>query len=91
MEDPNKWSVDKRVPIPSILAGAVLVIMQTAVLSAWISSLNYRVQTVEDFVKSAQPQAAQLAVMQEKVTTVQATLNKIETFITSLRNPPSHQ
>lgn len=91
MEDPGKWSVDKRVPLPSILAGAVFVFAQTWFLAWWISSISYRVQTIEDFMKNAQPQGAQLAVMQEKVSTVQASINRIEAFLTTLRNPPSHQ
>lgn len=84
MEDLNKWSIDKRIPVPAIIAGAVFLLLQTG----FLYNVIYRVGALEDFAKAQQPQAAQIAVMQEKITTVQTTLNKIEVWLQALRGPP---
>lgn len=94
MEDPGKWSVDKRIPVPSIIAAAVFLILQTWYFATAFSGLNYRVTALEEASKVAQPQTAQIAVMQEKVSTMQLTLNKIESWLAMLRNQgnaPFHQ
>lgn len=81
MEDPGHWSVDKRIPISSIISGFIFILGQTWFLAWWISGVSYRVTTVEDFMRQSQPQAAQIAVLQEKINTVQSSLNKIEIWL----------
>lgn len=87
MEDPGKWSVDKRIPLATIISLAVLFVGQTFAGIWAMSNLWTRVQTIEEFVRTQQPQAAQIAVIQEKVTTLQTSINKIEAWLQVLRPP----
>ena len=93
MADDQHWSVDKRIPVGGIVAGfltgAVFIIGQTWYLASTLSAYNYRLSSVEDFVKAAQPLQSEMAVMKEKLTTMQTSINKIETlFFTRVPDSP---
>jgi hypothetical protein len=88
VEDPTKWQFDRRIPVATIIGGLAFLISQTATLAWLFSNVYYRVASLEDFAKSTTPQAAQIAVIQEKVSNMQLSLQRLETFLTTPSSRP---
>jgi len=81
MEDTSRWSVDKRVPIASLIGGFVAILTQTAIVAWAVSTLWSRVTTIEDFIKASQPQSGQILVLQEQVRNMQATVERMDSWL----------
>ena len=81
MENGKNWEVDKHVPLASIIAGAVFVLLQTVAITAYLAVLGSRVTTLEDTAKISMNQGEKIAVIQEKVTTLQAAIIRMEEWL----------
>lgn len=81
MHQDRYWHLDKKVPIALI----VTILVQTATVIWWASSLSVRVQHLESQVISARPQADRLTRVEVKLENVQSGVEEIKRL---LRNPP---
>ena len=85
----NNWKVDKHVPLASIISGAVFVLLQTVAITAYLAVLGSRVTTLEDNAKVSASQGEKIAVIQEKVTTLQAAFTRLEEWLRQNVTPKS--
>lgn len=76
-ESGQGWKLDKHIPIALILA----LIGQSAVFVWGASNLWTRVGNIEDYIKANSNQGEKIAVIQEKVTTLQGTVNRLEEWL----------
>jgi hypothetical protein len=81
MED--DWKIDKHINLAMV--GAVL--LQTAILVWGASNLWTRVGVIEESVKNSTSQGEKIAVIQEKVSTLQANVTQLEGWLR--RNIPT--
>ena len=82
MSDDRHWHLDKRVPLALILT----IIIQTAALVWWASSLSERVNSLERTRDATAPQADRLTRVEVKVESIQAGVDRIERLIR--KEPP---
>jgi hypothetical protein len=76
----SHWHLDKRVPITILLAIAV----QTGTWIWWASNASTRLDAVERKVEAAAPQAERIIRLDEKMSTVQQNLLKLESLPQSM-------
>ena len=77
-EDDNKrWHLDKRVPLALI----VTIVVQTAGLVWWASSLSERVNSLERTREATAPQGDRLTRVEVKLEVVQQGIERIERLI----------
>lgn len=77
MAENGGWKADKHVNLAMI--GAVG--MQTAIIVWGASSLWTRVGNIEEAIKSSAHQAEKIAVIEEKVTTLQGVVSRLEDWL----------
>jgi ABC-type arginine/histidine transport system permease subunit len=77
----GRWHVTKGIPLSLILTIASVGVGQTVALIFWAAMITTKQQIFEDFMKATQPQTAQIAVIQEKVTTLQTAVNRLEDWL----------
>lgn len=76
-DDDQRWHLDKRVPLALI----VTIIIQTAGLVWWASSLSERVNSLERTRDATAPQADRLTRVEVKVESIQQGVERIERLI----------
>jgi hypothetical protein len=81
-DEDTHWHLDKRVPIALILA----IILQTAGLVWWASSLSERVNSLERTRDANAPQGDRLTRVEVKIESIQTGIDRIERLIR--REPP---
>lgn len=73
----EQWHLDKRVPLALI----VTIIIQTAGLVWWASSLSERVNSLERSRDATAPQADRLTRVEVKIESIQSGVERIERMI----------
>lgn len=76
-EDCRHWTVDRRVPLAMILA----IVLQTAGLVWWASSLSERVNVLEKRADASAPQGDRLTRVEVKLEGVQSGIDEIKRLI----------
>jgi hypothetical protein len=79
----NKWHLDKKVPLALIFA----IVIQTAIVVSWLSTLGERVNNLERARDATAPQSERLTRVEVKIEGIQATTERIERLIR--RDPPN--
>lgn len=75
--DETKWHLDKRVPLALILT----IVIQTAGLVWWASSLSERVNSLEKSRDATAPQGDRLTRVEVKLENVQSGIDEIKRLI----------
>lgn len=76
-DDETRWHLDRRVPLALILT----IVIQTAGLVWWASSLSERVNSLERTRDMTAPQADRLTRVEVKVESIQQGVERIERLI----------
>lgn len=81
-EGPNRWHVNRGVPVVWLIGTVILTAAQFAGLVWYASQFNTRVDVMEKAMTVVAPQGERLTRLEEKVVAVQATANRIEALLT---------
>jgi hypothetical protein len=79
----ERWTVDRKIPIVWLLGVAGLVAVQTWFFATWKQEATSDIAAFKDFMRSAAPQSAQIAVIQEKVTNLSEEVRRLDDHIRS--------
>lgn len=77
----GKWHVTRGIPLSLIMTIASVGVGQIMAVMYWAAIIQTKQQVFEDFMKATQPQAAQIAVIQEKVTGLQGAVIRMEEWL----------
>lgn len=77
----GRWHVTRGIPLSLIMTIASVGVGQIMAVLYWAAIVSTKQQVFEDFMKSTQPQAAQIAVIQEKVTSLQGQFTRFEEWV----------
>jgi len=77
----TRWHVTKGIPLSLILAIATFGLGQIMAVMYWAAGVSTRLSAVEEYMKVTQPQAAQIAVINEKLTTLQGAVGRLEGWL----------
>ena len=80
----KRWHITRGVPLALIFTVISMFIAQSCAGVWYFSHLDSRVDVLEKAQLLAQPQGERLTRLEEKVVSVQATANRIETAVTAL-------
>ena len=80
----QRWHITRGVPLALIFTIASMFIGQSCAGIWYFSHLDSRVDVLEKAQLLVQPQGERLTRLEEKVVSVQATANRIETAVTAL-------
>ena len=80
----ERWHITRGIPIALIITLVVMAVGQTIGGVWYFSHLDSRVDVLEKAQVVTQPQGERLTRLEEKVVSVQATANRIETAVTAL-------
>ncbi len=79
----ERWHVNRGIPIVWLLGTVGVSVGQLCALFWYAGQFNTRVDIVEKTMALIAPQGERLTRLEEKVVSVQATANRIETLLTS--------
>lgn len=82
---PDRWHFNRGIPIVWIIGSLFIGLAQFGGFVWYASQFNTRVEIVEKAQALAAPQGERLTRLEEKVVAVQATANRIEALLTTVK------
>ena len=82
---PDRWHVNRGIPIVWIIGSLFIGLAQFGGFVWYASQFNTRVDIIEKAQALSAPQGERLTRLEEKVVAVQATANRIEALLTTVK------
>lgn len=82
---PDRWHLNRGIPVVWIIGSFVIAAAQFTGFVWYASQFNTRVDIIEKAQALSAPQGERLTRLEEKVVAVQATANRIEALLTTVK------